>query len=459
MVENTQEILENSYATFGGRGPKTAENPHGWYEIKALSPDDPVVITFGGQSTTSDQAANHYCKIVEEVLDRNNCQEGVRVIGVVNHYGDSYDPFLSRSAGVNNVQECDKEKLNEETLNPQYVKDIFEFAVKNRLCNEEGKRLDIDTACHRMRKLNILVHCHGGSSFAQLEKLSWQEMKKLGYSKEEREQVLQELLVVAYAPYTTLGKSKAKMISFVSDTDQIVTYNNRIEDTIRYKKDIDNEKTATCFFDGRLGNVFRANSFGDIDQHELDTLYPDEQKLNDDGRTCMQMLRTALVHGVQSSVYGTKLGDVKDIVCNNEMEKDYINSLSNRGEEVWDSLTETYRRDSDKIIPYAQQFKHNKYFNEQEATSARMEYLKEQEQKQHRQASVTIKTAVPHTEAKPIRGKSNPELYTRFIGSIMGLKNAAQELKAREGKAAHASLSLSGPSFSKIGNKSSYRIH
>ena len=185
-----------------------------------------------------------------------------------------------------------------------------------------------------------------------------------------------------------------------------------------------------------MGNIIRAS---------LNESVKFERKLHDVVATRLMDFKPGIVKNVPDLTKFMEDTDVKDIVCNNEMEKDYINSLSNRGEEVWDSLTETYRRDSDKIIPYAQQFKHNKYFNEQEATSARMEYLKEQEQKQHHHTSVTTKTAVPHTEAKPIRGKSNPELYTRFIGSIMGLKNAAQELKAREGKAAYASLSLSGP--------------
>ena len=70
MSENTEQNLEQSYATFGHRGPKTDENPHGWYEVKELNPDEPTVLIFGGQSTTTDRAASSYCKMVEEVLDK-----------------------------------------------------------------------------------------------------------------------------------------------------------------------------------------------------------------------------------------------------------------------------------------------------------------------------------------------------------------------------------------------------
>ena len=100
MSENTEQNLEQSYATFGHRGPKTDEKPHGWYEVKELNSDEPTVLIFGGQSTTTDRAASSYCKMVEEVLDKNGCKEDVNVIGVVNHYGDSYDPFYRVRRGL-----------------------------------------------------------------------------------------------------------------------------------------------------------------------------------------------------------------------------------------------------------------------------------------------------------------------------------------------------------------------
>ncbi len=424
MSENTEQNLEQSYATFGHRGPKTDEKPHGWYEVKELNSDEPTVLIFGGQSTTTDRAASSYCKMVEEVLDKNGCKEDVNVIGVVNHYGDSYDPFLSRSEGVNNVQECDEDKLNEETVRPQYVNDIFELAVKNRLCDEEGQKLDTKDACRKMRNLNIFVHCHGGSTFAQLEKLTWHKMKELGYSREERTQVLQELVVVAYAPYTALGKSKAKMVSFVSDTDKVVTYNNRIEDTIRYNQDVKKDKTTTCFFEGHRGNVFRTNSLGDIDQHELETLYPDESKLNADGKSFMSMLRNALVNGVKSSVSGKKRGDIKDMVSNNTLTRNYVEYLSQTGEQVWEKLIGNYHAEQSAINEYADNFRKNKYFNEKEATAERMEYLKEQEEKRLHPA--TMPTAKPLNTGKY---RINEALYNRFISSIMNWKHAVHEMK------------------------------
>ncbi len=454
MAENTEQNLQQSYATFGHRGPKTAENPYGWYNVQELDPDEPAVLIFGGQSTTTDRAASSYCKMVEEVLDRNGCKEGVNVIGVVNHYGDTYDAFLSRSAGVNNVQECDKEKLNEETLNPQYVNDIFEFAIKNRLSDKDGKRLDIKDATQKMRKLNIFVHCHGGNTFAQLEKLTWQKMKELGYSKEERTQVMQELMVVAYAPYTALGKSKAKMVSFVSDTDPVVTYNNRIEDTIRYQKDIKEEKTQTCFFEGALGNVFRAHSFGNIDQHELESLYPDEKKLNADGKNFMHMLRTAMVKGVKSSLSGEELGSIQDLVSHSELDRSYVDFLTQSGEKVWDNLTNIYRENTEQIMTYSQNFKKHKYFNEQEATAERMEYLKEQEQKNSALAKSPYANA-PIASRYNIN-RSNELLRSRFLNSVMNWTQTIREMRKDEPK---ATRSLSSPALSKVTSRTVYRAN
>ena len=58
MAEKTEQNLQQSYATFGHRGPKTAENPYGWYKVEELNPDEPAVLIFGGQSTTTDRAAS-----------------------------------------------------------------------------------------------------------------------------------------------------------------------------------------------------------------------------------------------------------------------------------------------------------------------------------------------------------------------------------------------------------------
>lgn len=355
-MEDTK--LEQSHAHFGERVEKSVENPYGWRNITDVNPADTVCLVLGGQSTTTDSSVNFYCSDIEKLLQKHNLREQVRVMGVVNHYGKDLDPGLARTELMNEHSRGDKadSAFNTETLNPQYINDIYDTFIKPRLLQKGSiQRASVEEACQQMRKLNIYAHCHGGYTAMKLEQLTLQKMAELGYSKNEAAQIQKNLLVVAYAPYCPLGKAKSTMVSFASGDDRIVRHNNMFENTMRYLKDVENKKFPLSYFAGKKGNLFYAPTLGKVDQHEFNGFEPDEKLLNGDGRQMMKMLRQTLINGLKSSISSHPLGEIKDLTANDFMDKQYFDALEQNGEKMWQSIQDYAFQNLRKIQAYAAQ--------------------------------------------------------------------------------------------------------
>ena len=71
-------------------------------------------------------------------------------------------------------------ELSPETTDPKYVGEIFDKFLLPRISTDRGRRrLSADEAALRVRRLNIVAHCHGAYTALRLEEMMQEKMKEL----------------------------------------------------------------------------------------------------------------------------------------------------------------------------------------------------------------------------------------------------------------------------------------
>lgn len=324
----------------GKRTDKTEDNPYGYVKVDSIPKDEVCVLYIGGDGTTTDKAANGYAKIIKnEILDEISAE--VPVYSITYNF-DGHNKSIARQiANIKHRTEvlrsnADIEKTlskaTEEEYNPQYVNELFEKVILPRITLLNGKgKLSVDEACKRIRKLNIVAHCHGAYTALKLEEKMQAAMKELGYSEQDRKKIQSQMLVIAQAPACPLGVSKSQFISFRSVYDKGIplkanffdTYLNskKQEEKRRFyaekkqnKDGIENNEwfdLKPCFFAKKQGNLFLIKQkykwndddgpFLINDEEHNDVSYSaSEQTL--DGKLMAYYAKTILQNGIKNSL-------------------------------------------------------------------------------------------------------------------------------------------------------------
>ena len=328
----------------GKRTDKTEDNPYGYVKVDSIPKDEACVLYIGGDGTTTDKAANGYAKIIKnEILDEISAE--VPVYSITYNFEGHNKSIARQIANIKHRTEvlrsnADIEKTlskaTDEEYNPQYVNELFEKVILPRITLLNGKgKLSVDEACKRIRKLNIVAHCHGAYTALKLEEKMQAAMKKLGYSEQDRKKIQSQMLVIAQAPACPLGVSKSQFISFRSVYDKGIplkanffdTYLNskKQEEKRRFyaekkqnKDGIENNEwfdLKPCFFAKKQGNLFLIKQkykwndddgpFLINDEEHNDVSYSaSEQTL--DGKLMAYYAKTILQNGIKNSL---KQGD------------------------------------------------------------------------------------------------------------------------------------------------------
>lgn len=324
----------------GKRTDKTEDNPYGYVKVDSIPKDEVCVLYIGGDGTTTDKAANGYAKIIKnEILDEISAE--VPVYSITYNF-DGHNKSIARQiANIKHRTEvlrsnADIEKTlskaTDEEYNPQYVNELFEKVILPRITLLNGKgKLSVDEACKRIRKLNIVAHCHGAYTTLKLEEKMQAAMKELGYSEQDRKKIQSQMLVIAQAPACPLGVSKSQFISFRSVYDKGIplkanffdTYLNskKQEEKRRFyaekkqnKDGIENNEwfdLKPCFFAKKQGNLFLIKQkykwndddgpFLINDEEHNDVSYSaSEQTL--DGKLMAYYAKTILQNGIKNSL-------------------------------------------------------------------------------------------------------------------------------------------------------------
>ena len=340
-----EELLSRS--TVGQRSAKTADNPFGFSNVTEIDITEPAILFLGGSATSSNKNANGYLSSLEELLRVHHIDENIGLYAAVYDFGDIDDrkiTFNDNLARTKLMQDYHRKvkiskPLNEDTLHPKYIDNLFELALLPRICDKSGQRFSVDQACQNIRKLTIIAHCHGAYTFLKLEERMQQKMAELGYSAAERKKIQHELLCIAHAPYAPLGVAKSTMISFACAGDWEVSHYNNFEKEIRTM--FRNNEVLLSYFAGRRGELFLTPSMGeDIDDHNFCGYNLQQKGLSKEGKALLALAGNAIINGIRNSQSGGPLPTVREIVCGqDENIKKFFDQLQKNGEEMWQKIT------------------------------------------------------------------------------------------------------------------------
>lgn len=343
---------EQSRITIGKRVPKSSLYPDGWQVVDHIDPEETCVLYLGGGHSLDGEKANGYTKIIKsEILkDEAFTDEDREQVGV---YSIVYDfatenrkqklwtltqSLFAQHGMILDKAECADVKqhlaANPEMRQPAYIGQLFNEAILPRLTDETQTKLEYQEVARRIRGLNLVAHCHGGYVALKLEELMQNKMRALGYTREERDFIQSQLLVVAHEPSCPLGVSKSQFISFLSVFDESVVQADNLfgryvqlrREEHKEREKADNEGDLTrmgtyrelkpfpAFFEGKKGNFFlvlrkffaqdRGYGYYEADGREhLDVYYNAQSKTRtEEGRQQTQFARNILVNGILNSL-------------------------------------------------------------------------------------------------------------------------------------------------------------
>lgn len=336
-----------SHSSLGQRVEKTDDNPYGFKIVDHIPNDETAVLFLGGNITNSEKNANGYLSSLEDLLQKNNLKGKVAIYAAIYDFGESEDKeivfndYLARAKLKQDYHRRAKisRPLNEDTLHPHYIDDLFDKTLLHRITGKNGKRLSAEEACAQIRKLTIASHCHGAYTFLKLEEKMQRKMQELGYSAEEQSKIQHELLCITHAPDAPLGISKSTMISFVSAQDWDIYHYNNFETSIREMSK--NDEVLFSYFPSKQGEMFLTPSLGEeISQHNFAGYDTTQKGLSKEGRALLGLAGNAIVNSIKSSLKNLPLPTVKGLVCGqDERVAKLFDKLQENGEKMWAKIT------------------------------------------------------------------------------------------------------------------------
>lgn len=331
LKENTERTLKyaarvledekalSSHVSIGKKIEKCASNKFGYKKVDSIPADEVCVFFLGGNGTKDDEVAHGYIKPIVELLKENGLSDKVNVYGITYDFGDYFKLFQALETQMKNYGHKPLRlpeffaDMNEDTKNPQFINQLFDKFILPRISRLDGKvRLSTNQAAENMNRLKIVAHCFGGYAALELEKLSLNKMKELGYSSDEAKTIQGQLQIIAMNPYCPLGVQKSDMFSVISAQDNEVTHNNFFEKYVRhlvYK----GKNIPLCFFKKEQGNFLLVNRMYGSDNRRNDEIDRDEHSYygfkilpahSEKGKIAVKFLQNALLNGLKSALKG-----------------------------------------------------------------------------------------------------------------------------------------------------------
>lgn len=464
MIKTAQLTEGLSHTTYVIRD-ENAENH--CRQLETYDLNRPVFLVLGGESTMTDRIANGYIKHAEKVVKESGVdpENKTQFIGAVYHY-DKQDQDWMRTLQMNEHGEGKKldslrskikdsfrrkndqysediyqeinqvvDEYNTDQLrdaldvisDKNYVKEIYETFMAPRIKDENGEKLPVEEAQKRMRLLNFGLHCHGGYVFQELETMAHEDMQRLGYSEEEQKKIMKEVFVLAQSPYCHLEKPETTMVSFSSGHDDQVAHNTPLvrllqknallqEESQQYPMIYFEEESLMHVsqviedMEGYKNTTRRlsASDNKDNQEHEFFPYSNDEimPYLTSQGKASVLMMRRAIKSAIESSVNGTKLPPVEELLLPSEQQS-FIEKIKDSGRKVMNFLNTTKEA---RFIPLEK--KDQNYI-----------HIREKVQKKNAGLSVSeLKQIINTSKAQPRVLKNSEENYQetqRALSSVI----------------------------------------
>jgi len=256
---------------------------------------------------------------------------------------------------------------------PTYLDDLFNRILLPRITDKNGKRLPIDIAKRQIRKITFLGHCHGGYVILMMEERLQSKMRDLGYSNDEINQVLSQMLTVALNPTCPLNVAKSQFISFTSLYDNVVerpeNWIGEYTHALKYK----NKNLKPGFLDEAKGNVFFVNNrFNFVANNtpasaEHNDAHFFHSDLTHDGKTMMLMAYNIIISGIKNSLMQdsefTPLPPIDELILDGKHDKKLSQTFIKMKQNGNDFMKSVYKYATKKI--------HNKQNNKLFSAKAR----------------------------------------------------------------------------------------
>lgn len=235
----------------------------------------PVIICLGGVNTSSAREANFMASTAQKLL------------GIDANYVDIYSAYYNTGKGA-----------KFKTLSKKFL-NVFENNISNN-----GKRLDFQQAIKNMRNINIFSHCYGQAVADEILSETANYMKKIGYTKNETEEILSQVYHVAYAPINEKPCAYSTNIELRSFGDYSLQRTNRKlygnEIFEPYIKSLDvrqEDKTVRLFSNNFVSNKTH------FDDHQIENLskFFGQAEIPPRPRFILENLSAALMFGVVNS--------------------------------------------------------------------------------------------------------------------------------------------------------------
>lgn len=337
-----------SSVSLGERIKKSEDNLLGWKYTSQVDGTETCVLFLGGDGTVTPKGANGYLKSTESLLIKHgmgNLRDKISLYSIVYDFGSFEDRnyiFNANDARTMLMQKYQRKVkpkgkyISPDTVNPRYIKQIFNLIFLPRLTDEKGKRLAFAEARRRIRRLNIIAHCHGAYTFLKLEEMMQDKMRELGYNKTECAVIQKQLLCTAIAPYCPLGAAKSTMISFCSAKDDEVSHYNHFQNEIRRLSDV--QKLKLSYFPQEKGEFLLTPSFGG-EEHNFLSFDIMNGKLDRDGCTAVYFMGNVIINGIKSSLNNTPLPEIKDLLCSGDRKNEQLfDAILKNGEDIYEEI-------------------------------------------------------------------------------------------------------------------------
>lgn len=219
-----------SFAFLAERAETSVDSPYRIKPAEMVRPDETLVCVIGGSGGKGDHIReyNGYLKQTDTFVKNVPELKGkpVRVCVAVCNFGDFHHDRLARRC--------------------------LYYSALEQSPDEVVAGLSAETAARYVRKANFVTHCHGAYVARELEKLTSEKMKSLGYSTAEQKLVLSRLMVLNYAPDCPYTASASSFVSIESAADD----HNQLQTAFKEFLQMTKPDFGLCRLPSREGNVF-----------------------------------------------------------------------------------------------------------------------------------------------------------------------------------------------------------
>jgi len=200
----------------------------------------PCILILGGENTNLPQVAYSYFRSIKDTLENNKITSGLNLYSVYYDFNSSptcrngnfdrlnlfykfRDPqWLAKESGMSQTELVTTYPLY--GIEPGYINDIYNIAIKPRLYAKNGELLQTEQIVKNLRNMIVFAHCHGAYVARMLEQKMLAD-PVLGARLRQTPKLLQNMLVINHAPYAPLENCQFTSLSFVSASDrQAVLY-------------------------------------------------------------------------------------------------------------------------------------------------------------------------------------------------------------------------------------------